>query len=314
MTAKIRKGTAGLKIISVLMAFLLWLYVVSQGQLSAVTKQNNTQVSLQYYNLPSGLIAAGPRTVSVHLWGNFKTTGQIIAYVDLNGLSQGEYNLPVKVKPVKGALFTSVNPKKVKINLQLLKSKLKKINYEVSQNPSSGFKLVEVQIEPDKCLVRGDQAAVNRVAEIVAPLQLAGIKDIGNLKSDLVARDSQGNTITGVRLVPSTVSVYVAVEQQKQTARLKVNPQFSGTVADGYQLSGYTVDPVTVSTLGDNIVMARLTQLATDKVDLTDKKGSFDQVVNVTAPPGVSVYPAQVTVSVNITAVDQTSKAGSQSQ
>lgn len=295
--AKTPTKTAGLKIISVLLAVLLWMYVVNQNEIS--TKQNYTDVNLQYYNLPSGLTVSGPQTVSVRLWGNFKQTRQIVAYVDLASLSQGEYNLPVKVKPVSGAMFTSVKPDKVHVQLKRLKENMVPVDYEVSQNPAAGFKLIDVVIEPSRCLIKGDQSAVNRVAKVIAPLQLGQVKDISSFKVNLVARDANGEIVNGVVLVPDTVSVYAVVEQQKKTAKLPIKPQFTGKVAEGYQMTGYKIDPDTVSVLGSEEVLSKLTQIDI-KIDLTDKKESFNQIVNVTIPPGTSVYPAQVTVTVDL--------------
>jgi YbbR domain-containing protein len=296
--AKTPTRTAGLKIISVLLAVLLWLYVVNQDQIS--TKQNYTDVNLQYYNLPSGLTVSGPQTVSVRLWGTFKQSGQIIAYVDLASLSQGEYNLPVKVKPVNGAMFTSVKPDKVRVQLKRLKENTVSVEYEIRQNPPSGFELVDVVIEPSKCLIKGDQSAVNRVARVVAPLELGQVKDISSFKVDLVARDANGDTVSGVVLVPGTVSVYSVVEQQKATITFPIQPQFTGKVPDGYQMTGYKLDHDTVSVLGPKEVLNKLTTIDVAKIDLTDKKESFSQAVNVTVPPGTNVYPAQVTVNVDI--------------
>lgn len=288
----------GLKIISVLLAILLWMYVVSEGEIS--TGRDYTEITLQYYNLPSGLTVSESQTVSVRLWGNFKQTGDITAYVDLASLSPGEYNLPVKVKPVTGAMFTSVKPDKVKVQLQRLKENMVPIEYEVRQNPPSGYKLAEVVIEPSKCLIKGDQSSVNQVTKVIAPVNLGGVKDISSFKVQLVARDANGDNVTDVSLVPSLVSVYAAVEQQKQTGNFVVKSQFTGKVAEGYGVSGSQTDPETVSVLGPIEVLSKLTSMDTAKIELTNKKDSFSQVVNVTAPPGASVYPAQVTVTVDI--------------
>jgi YbbR domain-containing protein len=290
--------TPGLKIISVLLAILLWMYVVSEGGIT--TRRNYTEVTLQYYNLPSGLTVSGPSNVSVRLWGSFKQTGQVTAYVDLASLSQGEYELPVKVKPVNGAMFTSVKPNKVKVQLHRLKENIVPIDYEISQNPPAGYKLVEIVIDPAKCLIKGDQNAVNQVVKIIAPVELGQVKDISSFKVKVVARDARGENIPDVTLVPNSVSVYAVVEQQRESGKIAVKPQFSGKVAEGYEVTGYKVDPDTVSVLGQREVLAELSSIDSNRVDLTDKKESFSQIINLVVPPGTSVYPTQATVTVDI--------------
>jgi YbbR domain-containing protein len=291
--------SAGLKLISILLAVLLWMYVVNKDEFS--TKQNYTDVMLQYYNLSDGLTVSGPDTVSVRLWGNFKQTGEIVAYVDLSQLGQGEYNLPVKVKPVSGAMFVSVQPDQVRVKLQRTKEDMTSINYEISQNPPAGFKLVDVIIEPSKCLVKGEQSNVNQVAKVVAPLKLGQVKDISSLKADLIAYDSNGEMVSDVIMVPSTVSVYAVVQQDKKTVTAAVKPQFTGEVADGYHFSGYNINPETVSLLGSEQALSQLTQVDTAPIDLNGKNASFSQIVTVVVPSGTNVYPAQVTVAVELT-------------
>lgn len=297
-------STIGLKIISVLMAVLLWLFVTNQGELGI--RQNSIEAELKYNSLPAGLTVTGPQTVRVKLWGAFKETGKVQAYLDLSGLSAGEYNLPVHVQPVKGAMFTSVQPKKVKVTLKEIGNNIVPIKYEIRQNPPEGYSLLNVVITPAKCLIRGDQSAVKRVSSVAAPLELGSVKDISSFKVRLVARDIRGNIInTGITLVPQTVDVYTVVEKKKASRQLSVKPQFTGKIAEGYQIIQVTAAPETASVLGDENIIKVLDQITTDKIDLTNKKETFDQIVNLAAPSGTTVVPSQVTVNVVIAKISE---------
>lgn len=296
---KSSRSTIGLKVISVIMAVLLWFYVVNQGQIGM--RKNTIEADLQYYNLPAGLIVSGPDTVTVKLWGAFKEPGKVVAYVDLAKLAEGEYDLPVNVRPVQGAMLTSVQPKKVKVKLKETGKNIVNIKYELNQNPPAGYNLLNVVITPDKCLIEGDQEAVKKVTTIAAPLKLGDVKDIASFKTDLVARDAQGNAITsGITLVPQTVEVYAVVEKKKNVKQLTINPQLTGKLAEGYEVTTITTDPDKISVLGDNTQLGALTEASTDKIDLTDKTESFSQLVNIIVPQGITATPSQVTVIIEI--------------
>lgn len=294
-----RNKSLGLKSISLLMAIMLWFYVVNQGGLA--TGKNMVKADLNYYNVPAGLTVSGPRTVSVKLWGAFGDAGDIVAYVDLAGKRQGLQNVAVKVKPLKGAMFATVQPDKVKIELKELDERILPVKYEVKQKPVTGFELREIMISPEKCLIRGEQAAVNRVATVLVSLNLTNSKGIGSFHAAIQAKDAQGNIITeGIKLIPETVKVYVVVENQKELKKIAVKSQLKGKVADGFKLGEISIDPAEVSVLGDKMRLDSIVEILSKEIDITDKKESFAQTVDLQVPEGVTASPMQVNIKVAI--------------
>ena len=72
-----KKSRTGLKVISVVLAVLLWIYIGNQGGTS--TRQDTVEVNLQYLHLGEGLsIEKAPKTVYVKLWGAYSERGTII--------------------------------------------------------------------------------------------------------------------------------------------------------------------------------------------------------------------------------------------
>ena len=65
-----KKSRVGLKVISVVLAVLLWIYVGNQG--GASPRQDTIEVDLQYLHLSEGLsIEKAPKTINVKLWGAY---------------------------------------------------------------------------------------------------------------------------------------------------------------------------------------------------------------------------------------------------
>lgn len=304
MTAdKNQRRKVGLRIVSVIMSVLLWFYVTNQG--SVASSGNMIEVDLQYRNVPADLNVSGPQQVSVKLWGSYHGTADITAYVDLSGLDQGVYELPVKLDTIKGAMFTSVQPDKVEVTLEELGEKVISIKYEVKQNPPAGYQLSQALLLTERCLVKGDADALANVAGVVAPIDLGNVKDIATVKSTLQARDINGKTITeGIQIVPATINVDVVLEKKQISKEVNITPQYTGTLADGFTIEEVTIDPLQVTILGYQTRVESIYQITTEPIDISGKSEDFTQVVDLVQPDGIVLVPTSVTVKVKITNTD----------
>jgi len=285
------------------MSVLLWFYVVNQGNVA--TGGNLMEVELKYYNVPADLNVTGPEKVSVKLWGSFHGTANIVAYVDLNGLGKGTYQVPVKLETVQGAMFTSVQPNKVEVKLEALSERVIQVKHEVKQNPQTGYQVSEVLLSPDRCMIKGDVDAVGKVAVVVAPINLGTVKDIASVKAKLQARDAKGKVITeGIQILPAAIDVYVVVEKKQITKKVNVKSQFTGQLPEGYSMGEVKSDPAQVTILGEQTRLESLSEILTKPIDITGKKEDFAQIVEMVQPEGVTVLPSKITLQVKIIKAD----------
>ncbi len=293
----------GIKVMSLLMAVMLWFYIVNQG--GAATSQNYQQAKLDYYNVPAGLTVSGPETVSVRIWGSAKDSGNVIAYVDLTGLQPGVYSLAVKVKPLQGVMFATVQPDKVNVELTSPSDRSFDIKYETSQDLPNGVELRDVNLSPRQCIVRGDQEAISKVASVYARIDVGEATGLINQQSVLIARDGRGNTIrNGIQLVPEVVNVYAVAESKKASKELAVNLKFKGKTADGFKLGTTTSVPLTVTVLGEESLLQTMEEIISQEIDLTDRRERFTQTIGLQVPEGMIVAPAQINVVVNIEPIE----------
>jgi len=292
----------GLKVASVIMSILLWFYVVNQGGVAA--GRDLLEVALKYNNLPADLTVTGPEKVSVRLWGSLHGATNIVAYVDLSGLGKGVHKIPVKLEPVKGALFTSVKPDKVEVTMEELTAKTFQVKQEVKQNPQAGYQLTQVLLTPDRCIIKGDAETVGLVALVTAPLDLSKVKDVTTLKINLQARDANGKIISdGLKLIPAVIDASVVVEKMQINKKVGIKPQFTGKLPDGFTQGEVKTDPVQVSILGDQLRVENITEILTTPVDLNGKQEDFVQVVELSPPEGVTVAPTRITMNVKISRI-----------
>jgi len=291
-------SNTGLKLLSILLSILLWFFVIGQGEFSL--KQNQVEVELNYKNLAGNLSIEGPGTVNVRVWGLFRETQQITAWVDLSNRGEGEHHLPVKVEPVRGMLITTVEPDKVVVSLKKLGENLLPIHHQVIQKPPAGYQLLDVAVSPEKCLIKGDQNQIGRVTQVVCPVNLAAVTGVKSFTVGLEARDSNGNQVSGVELLPDTVQVYAVVQNNKASRQLPVKVQYSGELEPGYERGLVTVEPETVIVLGDERRITPLVEMKTAEINISGHTESYIQEINMAVPDGVKVYPEKVLVMVEI--------------
>jgi len=272
---------------------------MNQGQLSA--RQSVLDVDLDYIHLAEGLTVDGPAQVSVRLWGVFQEPEKVKAYVDMAGLGEGTHNVPVHVEPVSGSLFTRVEPDRIDVVVRKTYQHVVGIVHQVVQNPPAGYEVLDILVSPDKCLVKGDDEAVSRVSTVVCQVNLAQASNLAIFNAPLIAKDVNGNQITeGIRLVPDHAQVVAVIQEKMETKTVPLQPNLTGQLPEGLQVGTVSLEPETITIVGNPVQIQPITQIQTDPVDLQDRRESFTETVTITLPEGLRGYPEQVKVSVEI--------------
>jgi len=295
-----KNSRVGLKLISIILAVLLWIYIGNQG--GTTSRQNTVQVGVQYLHLEEGLsVKEAQQRVSVTMWGNYRGSGNVVAYVNLGGLEAGTHLVPVNLEPVQGAMFTRVNPKEVEVVLTRLQQREFRVEYQISGKPPDGYEVLDTVITPDKCIVSGEDNLLARVSRVVCPINLSNSTGVESQRIRPQARDTKGNAINeGLRIVPETVTIHTVVSQKLTTKEMTVKPLFKGTIAEGYRVKEVTVEPVKAGIIGKQELPAEPHELVTTEIDLTGKKQSFSQEAALQIPAGAKVFPQRVLVEVSI--------------
>jgi len=289
----------GLKIISVLLALLLWAYIANQNQ--GIASQHTTGVSLRYTNLGEGLVVSGPERVAVKLWGSFRETAEVEAYVDLHGLGEGSYLLPVRVQNVQGAMFASVQPDKVEVSLKRTTRHEFKLGYQVAQSPPPGYELLDVVFVPDRCLVTGDEYALKQVKRVISSLELGNTKESTTSKVRLTAIDAGGKPVQkGIRITPEQAEAYTVVVPKLASKKVAVNPILQGKLPEGSQVQEVRVDPASITLRGNEEAIAYIDEVGTAEISLEGHKQTFSQEVAIQELQDVKTYPSRVLVEVII--------------
>ena len=160
----------GLKIVSVILAALLWL-VVSGEQ----TVERALRIPLEYTNLPPQLELVGdpPTVVDVRVRGSSGTlsriaAGELVAVLDVRSARAGQrlfHLTTAEVRAPFGVEVVQVTPSNVSMLFELSESKTVPIVPEVEGQPVSGFAVGKITSEPPSVVIVGPGSALKNLTQ-----------------------------------------------------------------------------------------------------------------------------------------------------
>ncbi|MGI6434559.1 MAG: YbbR-like domain-containing protein [Syntrophomonadaceae bacterium] len=299
MHLQLKQKKTGLKIISIIMSLLLWAYVVNQG--SDTSGQNLLQVSLDYRHVPPGLTVQGPEQVAVRLWGVLQKNATVKAYVDLSNYEPGTFDVPVQLEPGSGAILTSIQPRRVQVQLISVQEHVFTISHQVLRGPPEGYELLDISVTPDKCLIKGEEATIRKIDHIVGQVDLSQATNMTAYTVNLLPRDADGKLVSGgIELLPRQATIHAVIAPKQASREVPVTVITAGRAASGFQVTSVSAQPGLVKIMGNSSIVMDVGDIKTELVDLTDKRASFQQEAALQAPQGLRIFPARVTVNVTI--------------
>lgn len=303
------RENSGLAVLSVILAFGLWMFV-TDAENPEQTRRLPIDIPVRPVNVPADVAVADQLQdvrVQVRVEENViesLTKDDFQATVDLDGLTVGQYELPVEVRGLttRGNLrIVDVLPGKITVNLAQLLSKTVPIDLAISGSPPADFSLGHAKLETERAVASGAQGNVEKVVKVVAPIDIEGRTESFESAVRLEPRDQQGALVEDVTVDPGVIDVSVEIVQQTFSRALAVSPRLEGTQRQGYNIVGTNVDPPVVTVFGPEGFINAAVSIDTQPVDIDDATGDVIHTVSLDLPTGVTVRGGvNVTVTVNI--------------
>ena len=266
----------GLKIASLILAFLLWLVIINFSD--PVIKRTYTNIPVTVTNVSyieslgmSYQVADGFDTVSVTVKGNRSvidslSPSSIKATADLTqivSLSSDPVMVPVTVS-IAGVPqdSISVNPSNIEITLEDMESKSFVISATAGETtPANGYEVASLTASPDTVTIRGGKSLVNKIDKVMANVDVSNMSADGTVNASLSVYDKNGDELDSTQMSYLTFSVdeseiAVSVTLNQVLSDVEVRAETYGTPAAGYQVGKVSVTPSTLSVVGDAASLA----------------------------------------------------------
>lgn len=303
----ILRNNMSIKLISILVAVLLWMYVISEQNPYIIHIYRDVPVKLN--NLDTANFAlkeeeAGFK-VSVRVRGRRATISELTkseikAEVNLRGRMEGENLIPVAVTVPDNVELLDINPPEIMVTLETIIEKQVPIVVRLTGTPAGGFAAMDPSAKPGEAVLKGARSVVESVKSAFVSVDISGKnRDVkGNFPLRVV--DEKNGEVKNITFRPETVDVIVPIVKK---ADVEVIPKITGSPAGGYAVSDITVVPLTLSVTGENEVVESLNELYTEGLDITGLSQDIQKEVKVILPEGVRPVRGEkdtVTVFINI--------------
>jgi YbbR domain-containing protein len=171
----------GLKVVSLLIASLLWLLVVSENQ-----SEEHFKASLSLVNIPEELVITGgvPQYINVRIVGPRTIVSNVRqrklgVTLDLGGMQSGTSTyeiLPKRFAMPHGVEVIDISPSKVTLQSDKKARKMLRVKPRFTGTPKEGFEVAEARVVPEEVEVEGAERALQVFREI--PTEVVDIDGI----------------------------------------------------------------------------------------------------------------------------------------
>lgn len=303
----------GLKLLSVLLGFLVWLLVLNIDD-SAVTKTiSNIPVTLintdaitsqnQLFTITSGetvdIVVKGRKSLISNLdASDFKATADMSKISITNAV-------PITVAANSNNIAKKINitivDNVLSVELEAEKSVSLPVKVVTTGEVANGYTAGNSVAAPNLIMVKGPSSVVSSIDRAEVTVNITGAKDdiTTNCTPSFVTSD--GEKVSDDTLTYDEVSIAVTVPVYK-TKNIPIKITVAGKPADGYAVSNVTFVPETIDIGGDAAVIKDIKELEIDDVDVSGCTEDVETTLDIAKylPDGVVVTKESAYVNVKV--------------
>lgn len=300
----------GLKVISLVLAVLLYLVVQSQ---SPLMDRGVFTFRLLQRNVPAELVVTKmPEVVSVEAEGTReeiiklkRMTSKLTAAIDLSEAvaGVGTYRVDLLDPSDVTVRWSRVEP--VVVTLDTLKRVMRPVEVEAYNAPPS-LEFISASVQPETVTLEGPESQIKSVERVRAQVNLGGsnYKGGGTFTVNVEVL-GKSNVLPLVSVNPSQVIVKPVLSPALASKNVLVSPSWRGQPAAGFKISRVEIRPNSIDLRGDTRVLRDIQSIETAPIDLAGITSTRSFTASLVTPRGITANPKTVQVRVRIEAIPQ---------
>ena len=302
------KNNLSIKIFALIIAIILWSYVMSEEnpikpkEIRNVKVQLTNTSSLDRENLM--IISPEEAKVNIRVKGKVKTLNDLsgddfIVTADLSGYKEGDWKVPVYVEVPSDVKLVDYSPKEILFKFEKIIKEDSTVKVETTGELPKGYVLGEPEVKPQSIYIEGPRSWVNSVSEILATVDITDKTEDIKVTRPIRLLDGKKEDVRGVKQEQSSVEIFIPIYQTK---KVPVELQTEGELPDNYDIMDTNIDPSTIEIKGKKEVLRSINIIRTKTMDINSLIGKRNVLVELEIPENVElVDPNQkVKVTLNI--------------
>jgi len=276
-------------LLSILLAFLFWMYVrVSVDPLDTTTIRN-VRVELTGTNVltSQGLTVASlsAERVDLRVEGPTSVLNNLIQFrsnltipLDVSRCVEGENRLSYQPKwpqnfNTSEIVLRDQSPANITVVVEKLYSKSFPVEFQLDGRVAKGYQMGTPAIEPAEVIVSGPVEQVNQVDKVAAILEMEELKERFAGDLPLTALDKEGEPLTDLEITLSAETAYVVVPVVvSKEVPLTVNVISGGGATDSD--AKVDIEPKKIVVSGAQTDLDALEEISLGSIDLSDVVGT----------------------------------------
>ena len=295
------KNNSKIKIISLLSAMVLWMYVMAIVDPEETKLFENIPVTITNKNeLNERDLVIYPEqdlTTNIYVTGklsNLKkvTKDDINVYGQINNPLEGNNEIYLKVSTSQRVNYDFKNPVMI-VTLEKIISEDKSIKVDITGSGKNNVDNIMLQDNIDKVSISGPRSLVNKVKRVVGTVKVNGELNDFSQSIKLEPVDANVKVVEGVELEKDSVNVNIILLAQKTvpiTLKLSDNSE-SGV--------NYTMSQNTVTIKGKKDIVDSINDIETQPVKLSEISPGTSKDIYLQVPSGITIETKYITIKKN---------------
>ena len=295
------KYNSKIKIISLLSAMVLWMYVMAIVDPEETKLFENIPVTITNKNeLNERDLVIYPEqdlTTNIYVTGklsNLKkvTKDDINVYGQINNPLEGNNEIYLKVSTSQRVNYDFKNPVMI-VTLEKIISEDKSIKVDITGSGKNNVDNIMLQDNIDKVSISGPRSLVNKVKRVVGTVKVNGELNDFSQSIKLEPVDANGKVVEGVELEKDSVNVNIILLAQKTVPIiLKLSDNSESGV-------NYTMSQNTVTIKGKKDIVDSINNIETQPVKLSEILPGTSKDIYLQVPSGITIETKYITIKKN---------------
>lgn len=303
--------------ISILLAFFLWLYVMGEKNPILTKVIPNVQVSImnseEITKADLALVPNQKFRMDVNVTGRTFDISKISSAdikieADMKeSLKKGNNEIPINIiTSQKGVVITGKNGSQhLNVKLDTLEQKNVPVKVDIRGNVKDGYGYTSPLIRPEMVKISGPSDYVDMVFSVVGEINVSGNSSNISRSILMTPQDKNGIPVAHINISPKYVEATVSIKPSKEVP-IKVNTY--GLIGTGKILKRIKPQVSSILIIGDYNYLNKINEINTTSLDLSKITNSATIQLALNLPIGVSVVGGINSVNVDLTLENKTEK------